>query len=125
MSKLLPTKIKLGNALIVYSASIMDMGGMVDGMEDCGIDINQLDLLEDLSNIRFIMRDTAPTSESREANLKFMEVRQIKQTHGLWESKGVLRAACVLLMMMGPRTSISLTFKPTCCIIIITTSSGI
>lgn len=33
----------------------------------------QIDVVEDLSNIRFMLRDTAPTDESRQANLKFME----------------------------------------------------
>lgn len=92
------------------------MAGMLDGMRECGMPIERIDILvraagcyiirvhiqhessllthihilrprltnrtatqEDLGNIRFLMRNTAPGEESREESKKFAEAFMEKQ----------------------------------------------
>lgn len=73
LAKQLSEHVRLGNAKIVLSVWELDMGGMLDGMEEVGMPIDLVNVVEDLGNIRFMMRDTSPGAEAREQSKQFME----------------------------------------------------
>jgi len=73
LAKKLSEHVRVGNAKIVLSVWELDMGGMLDGMEEVGMPIDLINVVEDLGNIRFMMRNTSPGAEAREQSKQFME----------------------------------------------------
>ncbi len=73
LAKHLTEKVRVGNAKIVLSVWELDVAGMLDGMEECGMPVDKINVVEDLGNIRFMMRNTAPGTEAREQSKQFME----------------------------------------------------
>ena len=52
----------------------MDFVLMLESFTDMGMSLNRFDPAEDMSNIRFLMRDTAPPDESKAESMKFRKV---------------------------------------------------
>jgi aarF domain-containing kinase len=56
---------RLAFAQMIYSASIMDFGSLLGSFDKMGLKLKRLDPTEDMKNIRFVLRDTAPGTEMR------------------------------------------------------------
>jgi len=81
LAKKLSEHVRVGNAKIVLSVWELDMGGMLDGMEEVGMPIDLINVVEDLGNIRFMMRNTSPGAEAREQSKQFMDDFVEKSKH--------------------------------------------
>ncbi|CAM9259329.1 unnamed protein product, partial [Phaeothamnion confervicola] len=72
LAKVLPEHLRLAFCRFVYAASTMDFVSMLRSFEEMGVKLNRFDPAEDMRNIRFLLRDTAPPDEAR---------RKIKSFH--------------------------------------------
>jgi hypothetical protein len=118
LAKTLTDKLRVGNSRIVYSAYHLDVAGMVsgslrgcqcvstslgrngaktaltqlDGMLECGLDVDKIDIFQDLANVSFLMKNTAPGEEARAASKRFVEDLMEKQKAKVgWGGHGTLR----------------------------------
>lgn len=72
---------RLAFAQMIYSASVMDFGSLLGSFEKMGLKLKRMDPAEDMKNIRFVLRDTAPGTEMR-------KVRNICYTVGGTDTTG-------------------------------------
>eukprot|EP00049_Salpingoeca_infusionum_P025915 m.22581 g.22581 ORF g.22581 m.22581 type:complete len:1649 (+) comp8401_c0_seq2:477-5423(+) len=73
MCRELPRNKRRAFARMVFSASHMDFGSLLTSFEEMGLVLRRDDPFEDMKNIRFLLRDTAPGSEMRKDFKKFQE----------------------------------------------------
>jgi aarF domain-containing kinase len=64
---------RLAFAKMIYSASSMDFGSLLASFDEMGLKLKRQDPAEDMKNIRFVLRDTAPGDEMRKQFTKFRE----------------------------------------------------
>jgi predicted unusual protein kinase regulating ubiquinone biosynthesis (AarF/ABC1/UbiB family) len=64
---------RLAFAKMIYAATSMDFGSLLSSFADMGLKLKRHDPAEDMKNIRFILRDTAPGKEMRTQFKKFRE----------------------------------------------------
>lgn len=73
MCRELPDDKRIAFAKMICSASSMDFGSLLNSFDDMGLKLKRMDPAEDMKNIRFILRDTAPGAEMRKQFKKFRE----------------------------------------------------
>eukprot|EP00730_Choanoeca_flexa_P002996 TRINITY_DN11255_c0_g1_i2.p1 TRINITY_DN11255_c0_g1~~TRINITY_DN11255_c0_g1_i2.p1 ORF type:complete len:1009 (+),score=297.20 TRINITY_DN11255_c0_g1_i2:259-3027(+) len=64
---------RIAFAKMIYSATSMDFGSLLTSFEEMGLKLKRHDPAEDMKNIRFVLRDTAPGKEMRTQFKKFRE----------------------------------------------------
>ncbi|KAG5186168.1 beta-lactamase/transpeptidase-like protein [Tribonema minus] len=74
LAKQLPEHLRLAFSKFVYAASEMDVVNMLESLDDMGMVLNRFDPMEDMTNIRFMMRDTAPPDEAKAETQVFKKV---------------------------------------------------
>eukprot|EP00038_Savillea_parva_P001494 m.104335 g.104335 ORF g.104335 m.104335 type:complete len:1732 (-) comp10523_c0_seq1:284-5479(-) len=79
MTKRLEPERRQAFASLVYSAASLDFGGLLQAFDLIGIKLKRDDPMEDMNNIRFILRDTAPPAESRRKFRAFREEKWKKR----------------------------------------------
>lgn len=73
MCRELSTQKKLAFASMIFAATTMDFGTLLSSFEAMGLKLKRDDPFEDMKNIRFVLRDTAPGAEMRRDLKKFRE----------------------------------------------------
>lgn len=82
LAKLLPHRLRIAFSQFVYAASEMDYVMMLKSFDSMGIKLNRADPMEDMTNIRFLMRDTAPPDEARAETKRFARVMVKRRAAG-------------------------------------------
>ena len=73
MVKVLEDDRRLAFARLVFSTATMDFGGLLRSFDEMGLKLKRDDPMEDMKNFRFVLRDTAPSEESRTLSREFRE----------------------------------------------------
>ena len=73
MTKALSPERREAFAALIYSAAALDFGGLLTAFDKIGLKLKRDDPMEDMQNIRFVLRDTAPPAESRQRFRAFRE----------------------------------------------------
>ena len=98
---------RLAFAQLVWTAHDKDFIGMLDAFVNMGLKLNREDPLTDMSNIRFMFRDTSPPDEARkdfQREIKKMEKNDERSSqlsplfcsgcHQLWQTSSHWQYNC-------------------------------